>query len=83
MNQMHETALRLLGPQDLLGHHHGAVVRECLRQHGLSTHARAAQLPSPPAVRDLVLDREPFVDVSSLDASRFAADQARPELNCV
>ncbi|SFR20403.1 sarcosine oxidase subunit beta [Lentzea waywayandensis] len=34
-------------------------------------------------VRDLVLGREPFVDVSSLDASRFAADQARPELNCV
>lgn len=34
-------------------------------------------------VRDLVLDREPFVDVSSLDASRFAADRARPELNCV
>lgn len=34
-------------------------------------------------VRDLVLDREPFLDVSSLDVSRFAADQARPELNCV
>ena len=34
-------------------------------------------------VRDLVLGREPFVDVSSLDASRFAAGQARPELNCV
>ena len=34
-------------------------------------------------VRDLVLGREPFVDVSSLDAARFAADQARPELNCV
>jgi sarcosine oxidase subunit beta len=34
-------------------------------------------------VRDLVLGREPFVDVSSLDASRFAADKARPELNCV
>ncbi|MFD4670566.1 NAD(P)/FAD-dependent oxidoreductase [Lentzea sp. NPDC058450] len=34
-------------------------------------------------VRDLVLGREPFVDVSALDASRFAADQARPELNCV
>ncbi|ANZ38638.1 sarcosine oxidase subunit beta [Lentzea guizhouensis] len=34
-------------------------------------------------VRDLVLDREPFLDVSSLDVSRFAADRARPELNCV
>ncbi|MGI5505758.1 NAD(P)/FAD-dependent oxidoreductase [Lentzea sp. CA-135723] len=34
-------------------------------------------------VRDLVLGREPFVDVSALNASRFAADQARPELNCV
>ncbi|SDG92490.1 sarcosine oxidase subunit beta [Lentzea fradiae] len=34
-------------------------------------------------VRDLVLGREPFVDVSALDASRFAAGQARPELNCV
>ncbi|SEQ47266.1 sarcosine oxidase subunit beta [Lentzea xinjiangensis] len=34
-------------------------------------------------VRDLVLDREPFVDVSALDAARFAAGRVRPELNCV
>ncbi len=34
-------------------------------------------------VRDLVLGREPFLDVSGLDVSRFAADRPRPELNCV
>ncbi|OPG06608.1 sarcosine oxidase subunit beta [Streptomyces sp. GKU 895] len=34
-------------------------------------------------VRDLVLGRVPFVDVSPLSAGRFAADAPRPEANCV
>ena len=34
-------------------------------------------------VRDLVLRRQPFVDVSPLDARRFAAGAARPERNVV
>lgn len=34
-------------------------------------------------VRDLCLDNEPVVDVSSLSADRFAAGAARPELNIV
>lgn len=34
-------------------------------------------------VRDLVLGRVPFVDVSPLNAGRFAADAPRPEANCV
>ncbi|WP_214415766.1 NAD(P)/FAD-dependent oxidoreductase [Sphaerisporangium fuscum] len=34
-------------------------------------------------VRDLYLDREPFVDVSGFDARRFALAGARPEINIV
>lgn len=34
-------------------------------------------------LRDLCLDREPVLDVSSLDAERFTAAGARPELNIV
>jgi glycine/D-amino acid oxidase-like deaminating enzyme len=34
-------------------------------------------------VRDLYLGREPVVDVSTLDASRFASNTHRPELNTV
>lgn len=34
-------------------------------------------------VRDLYLRRTPVVDVSHLSASRFAATDARPELNIV
>ena len=34
-------------------------------------------------VRDLVLGETPFVDVSPLSVDRFAADQARPEVNLV
>jgi sarcosine oxidase subunit beta len=34
-------------------------------------------------VRDLYLGREPFVDVSPLDAARFGGDALRPELNRV
>jgi sarcosine oxidase subunit beta len=34
-------------------------------------------------VRDLVLGREPFVDVGPLSADRFSADAARPELHVV
>ncbi|NEK56693.1 FAD-binding oxidoreductase [Geodermatophilus sabuli] len=34
-------------------------------------------------VRDLYLGEEPFVDVSGLDAARFAGARARPELNVV
>jgi sarcosine oxidase subunit beta len=34
-------------------------------------------------VRDLYLGRVPFVDVSPLNAGRFAADVPRPEANCV
>ncbi|TWP43494.1 FAD-binding oxidoreductase [Lentzea tibetensis] len=34
-------------------------------------------------VRDLYLERTPFIDVSELDVSRFASDNQRPELNCV
>jgi sarcosine oxidase subunit beta len=34
-------------------------------------------------VRDLVLEREPFVDVSPLSAERFAAGAVRPERNVV
>jgi hypothetical protein len=47
-------AARLLGAEGLLGHHHRAVVREPLRQEGAPSHVGAAQLPAPPAVRDLV-----------------------------
>lgn len=34
-------------------------------------------------LRDLVLGREPFVDVRPLDVTRFAAGELRPELNVV
>ena len=34
-------------------------------------------------IRDLVLGETPFVDVSPLSVDRFAADQARPEVNLV
>jgi sarcosine oxidase, subunit beta len=34
-------------------------------------------------VRDLVLEREPFVDVAPLSADRFADDRERPEFNVV
>jgi sarcosine oxidase, subunit beta len=34
-------------------------------------------------VRDLVLGREPFVDVAPLSASRFTEDRERPEFNVV
>jgi sarcosine oxidase subunit beta len=34
-------------------------------------------------VRDLVLGREPFVDVSPLSAERFAASRLRPEHNVI
>ena len=34
-------------------------------------------------VRDLVLEREPFVDVTALSAERFARAQARPERNVI
>ena len=34
-------------------------------------------------VRDLVLRREPFVDVSALSAERFAGGEERPERNVV
>lgn len=34
-------------------------------------------------VRDLYLDRTPVIDVSTLDAARFAANGHRPELNTV
>ncbi len=34
-------------------------------------------------VRDLYLGEQPFVDVSGLDAGRFANAVARPELNIV
>jgi sarcosine oxidase subunit beta len=34
-------------------------------------------------VRDLVLDWEPFVDVSPLSAERFARGVARPERNVI
>ncbi len=34
-------------------------------------------------VRDLVLDREPFVDVTPLSAERFARGEARPERNVI
>ena len=34
-------------------------------------------------VRDLILDREPFVDVSPLAAERFALGTTRPEHNVI
>ncbi|GLZ29545.1 FAD-dependent oxidoreductase [Lentzea sp. NBRC 105346] len=34
-------------------------------------------------IRDLYLERAPMFDVSSLDVTRFAADETRPELNVV
>jgi len=34
-------------------------------------------------LRDLVLGREPFVDVSPLSAERFARNEARPERNVI
>jgi sarcosine oxidase, subunit beta len=34
-------------------------------------------------VRDLYLERAPFVDVSGLSADRFGRETARPELNIV
>ncbi|MFG1997666.1 NAD(P)/FAD-dependent oxidoreductase [Spirillospora sp. NPDC048911] len=34
-------------------------------------------------IRDLYLGREPFVDVSPLDARRLEGDLLRPEMNCV
>jgi sarcosine oxidase subunit beta len=34
-------------------------------------------------VRDLVLEREPFVDVSALSADRFSLGHQRPERNII
>lgn len=34
-------------------------------------------------IRDLYLQRAPFIDVAPLDARRFEAAAARPEINCV
>lgn len=34
-------------------------------------------------LRDLVLDRDPFLDISPLSAARFWSDRPRPELNVV
>nr|MBA3380837.1 FAD-binding oxidoreductase [Actinomycetota bacterium] len=34
-------------------------------------------------VRDLVLDRQPFVDVSPLAAERFEQETPRPEHNVI
>jgi sarcosine oxidase subunit beta len=34
-------------------------------------------------VRDLVLDRAPFVDVAPLAVERFATDRLRPEHNVI
>lgn len=34
-------------------------------------------------LRDLVLDQEPVIDVSTLDARRFAEERGQPEGNCV
>ena len=34
-------------------------------------------------VRDLVLEREPFVDVAALSSERFARAETRPERNVI
>lgn len=68
---------------------HNAVVGEAvdasrfLYATGFSGHGFLQGPAIGEVLRDLVLGHTPVVDVSALDVRRFAADQARPELNCV
>lgn len=50
---------------------------------GFSGHGFLQAPAAGEVLRDLVLGREPFTDVSPLSADRFAEDAARPELHVV
>jgi sarcosine oxidase, subunit beta len=58
-------------------------VRRFLYATGFSGHGFLQAPAVGEVVRDLVLGRRPFVDVSPLGVERFAADLARPEVNLV
>jgi sarcosine oxidase subunit beta len=68
---------------------HNAIVGEApgvsrfLYATGFSGHGFLQGPAIGEVIRDLVLGREPEVDVSSLDVGRFAKDAARPEHNVV
>jgi len=59
------------------------VVARFLYATGFSGHGFLQGPAVGEIVRDLVLGREPFVDVAELSASRFAAGEPRPEHNVV
>jgi glycine/D-amino acid oxidase-like deaminating enzyme len=58
-------------------------IRRFLYATGFSGHGFLQGPAVGEIVRDLVLDREPFVDVSPLAVERFANDTPRPELNVI
>ncbi|HEY5031191.1 MAG TPA: FAD-binding oxidoreductase [Actinomycetes bacterium] len=68
---------------------HNALIGEAPTVHrflyatGFSGHGFLQAPAVGEVVRDLVLARRPFVDVSPLGVERFAADLARPEVNLV
>lgn len=68
---------------------HNALIGEAPSVHrflyatGFSGHGFLQAPAVGEVVRDLVLERRPFVDVSPLGVERFAADLARPEVNLV
>jgi len=60
-----------------------ADVRRFLYATGFSGHGFMQSPAVGEIVRDLVLGREPFVDVSPLSAERFASGAVRPEHNVI
>jgi sarcosine oxidase subunit beta len=68
---------------------HNALVGESTAAHrflyatGFSGHGFLQGPAVGEIVRDLVLGREPFVDVAALSAERFARAETRPERNVI
>jgi sarcosine oxidase subunit beta len=60
-----------------------AAPRRFLYATGFSGHGFLQGPAVGEIVRDLVLEREPFVDVAALSADRFARAEARPERNVI
>jgi glycine/D-amino acid oxidase-like deaminating enzyme len=60
-----------------------AAPRRFLYATGFSGHGFLQGPAVGEIVRDLVLEREPFVDVAALSAERFARAEARPERNVI
>jgi sarcosine oxidase subunit beta len=58
-------------------------VRRLLYATGFSGHGFLQGPAIGEVIRDLVLGREPFVDIAPLDARRFALGATRPEHNVI